>query len=64
MIGLTGVLAVIGITWSAIQMMLAVGEEEKFKKARYSMIYAFVGLVLAGLAYGIVTIITNMKITL
>lgn len=43
-------------------MILATGEEEKFKKARYTMIYAFIGLIVAGLAYGVVTFITNLKL--
>jgi hypothetical protein len=32
------------VTWAGIQMVLAIGEEEKMKKARYTMIYAFIGL--------------------
>lgn len=43
-------------------MVLATGEEEKMKKARHTMIYAFIGLFVAGLAYGIVTFITNIKL--
>ncbi len=41
-IGLTAVLAIIAITWTGVQMVLAVGEEEKMKKARHTMIYAFI----------------------
>jgi hypothetical protein len=62
LIGLTAVLTVIAITWAGIQMVLATGEEEKMKKARYTMIYAFIGLFVAGLAYGIVTFITNLNL--
>ena len=43
-------------------MILATGEEEKFKKARYTMIYAFIGLLVAGLAYGAVNFVTNLKL--
>jgi hypothetical protein len=42
LIGLTAVLTVLAITWAGVQMILSTGEEEKFKKARYTMIYAFV----------------------
>jgi uncharacterized membrane protein len=42
MIGLTAVLTVLAVTWAGVQMILATGEEEKFKKARYIMIYAFI----------------------
>jgi hypothetical protein len=32
------------------------------KKARYTIIYAFVGLVVAGLAYSIVEVLTKIKL--
>ncbi len=60
-ISATAVLAVIAITWWAIQMILASGEEEKIKKWRKMIIFAFVGLIVAGLAYGVVKIITNLQ---
>jgi lipopolysaccharide export LptBFGC system permease protein LptF len=44
-------------------MILSTGEEEKFKKARYTMIYAFVWLLVAGLAYWVVNFITNVNFT-
>ncbi len=63
MIGLTAVLTILAISWAGVQMILATGEEEKFKKARYTMIYAFIGLIIAGIAYGIVTFITRLNLT-
>ncbi len=62
MIGLTAVLTVLAITWAWIQMILAIGEEEKMKKARHTMIYAFIGLIIAWLAYAIVTLITYLNL--
>lgn len=62
LIQITAVLTILAVTWAAIQMMLAVGEEEKMKKARYTMIYAFIGLGVAWLAYGIVTLVTNLNL--
>ncbi len=62
LIRLTAVLTVLTITWAGVQMVIATGEEEKFKKARYTMIYAFIGLIVAGLAYGIVTFITKLNL--
>lgn len=61
-ISLTAVLAVIAITWWAIQMILASWEEEKVKKSRMMIIYAFVWLLVSGLAYGIVKMVTNLQI--
>ncbi len=46
-ISLTAVLTIIAITWAGIRMVLAVGEEEKMKQARHTMIYAFIGLIIA-----------------
>lgn len=61
-ISLTAVLTIIAITWAGIQMVLAVGEEEKMKKARHTMIYAFIGLIIAWLAYAIVYFVVNINL--
>lgn len=46
-ISLTAILSVMTMTWASIQMILAVGEDEKIKKARYMIIYAIIGLLIA-----------------
>ena len=61
-IGITSVLAIMSITWAAIQMVLAVGEDEKIKKARYTMIYSFIGLIVAWLAYGTVSFVVKLDL--
>lgn len=61
-IGIAGILAVLAVTWASIQMVLAAWDEEKVKKAWYMMIYAFIGVVIAGLAYAIVKFIMNLKL--
>jgi hypothetical protein len=63
-ISLTSILCVMTITWASIQLILAVGEDEKIKKARYMIIYAFIGLVIAGLAFGIVKFMTNLNLNI
>jgi hypothetical protein len=60
-IGLAWVLAVMAVTWAGVQMILAAGDEEKMKKSRNMIIYAFIGVAVAGLAYGIVKILTSVK---
>lgn len=62
LIGITAVLTIVAVTIAAIQMILAVGEEEKMKKARHTMIYSFIGLIVAWLAYSVVQLITNLKL--
>lgn len=61
-IGLTAILAVIAVTWSGIQMFLAVGDEGKFNKAREMLIYALVGVGLSGLAYLIVRVLSSIDL--
>lgn len=59
---LTSILAAIGVTWAAISMILAHGDENKFKTAKNNLIYTLVGVGVAGLAYTIVKIITNLNL--
>lgn len=61
-IGVTAVLTILAITWAGIQMVLAVWEEEKMKKARHTMIYAFIWLIIAWIAYGMVKFVTNLNL--
>lgn len=60
-IGLVAVLAIIAITWAGIQMFLSVGNEDKFKQARMILIYALIGVGLAGSAYLIVNVVANLS---
>jgi hypothetical protein len=50
------------MTWWGIQMILSVGEDEKQKKAKFMLIYSVVWVIVAGLAYSIVTIISSLRI--
>jgi Type IV secretion system pilin len=59
---ITGILAVMAITWWGIKFILSTGDDEKMKKARYTIIYAFVGVVVAGLAYSIVEVLTKIEL--
>lgn len=61
-IGIAAILWVIGITWWGIEMVLSSGEDEKLKKGKYIMIYSIIGVILAGLAYSIVTLMGNLRI--
>ncbi|MDD2694190.1 MAG: hypothetical protein PHY14_04675 [Candidatus Gracilibacteria bacterium] len=61
-IGIASVLGVIGITWGGIQMMLSAGDDEKMKKARHILIYSLIGVLVAGMAFGVVQILSNVRI--
>ena len=56
-------LAVIALIIGGYQYMTAYGDEEKHKNAQKTITFAIIGLVLAITAFGIVSIITKIKIT-
>lgn len=53
------ILAVMAVTWGGIGLMLATGDDEKMKKSRKTIIFAFIWVMVSGLAYSIVDIITR-----
>ena len=56
-------LAVIAFIIGGYQYITAYGDEEKHKAAQKTITYAIIGLILAITAFGIVKIITNLRIT-
>ncbi|MBU0577252.1 pilin [Patescibacteria group bacterium] len=56
-------LSVIVLIWAGYQFMTAFGETEKQDTARKTITYALVGLILAITAYGIVQIITSVRLS-
>lgn len=58
-IGLTGLIAVGILVYSAIQYILAAGDEGKIDKATKGIIYAIVGLVVAFISVLIVNFVIN-----
>lgn len=62
-IGLTGVLALIAITWWGIVMISGAGSEEHMKKWRKMIIYALVGVLFAGAAFVIVNLVANINVS-
>lgn len=61
MIGFVGMLAFVMLVVSGVRFVTSYGNEEAVGKAKTQAIYAIVGLVIALLAYAIVTIVTNIK---
>ncbi len=60
-ISITGGLALVFVIISGIQMLTAFGNGEAFTKARNTLVYAIVGLLIASLSYAIVTIIASIN---
>ena len=56
-------LAVIMIIIGGYQYLTAYGDEEKRQRGTRTLTYAIIGLVLALTAYGIVTIVTSIRIS-
>lgn len=58
-ITLAGMLAVVMIMYSGIQMALSAGSPQRFAKGRLTLLYAVAGLVMAIAALAIVTFVTT-----
>lgn len=62
-LGFITVVAVGAIIWGGIQYITAGGDENMTKNAKKTVTTAILGLIIAGLAYAIVTLITSDIIT-
>lgn len=62
-IGFTGGLALLFVVISGIQYLTAYGDPGIADKAKKTLTYALVGLILAGLSYAIVAIIATINVT-
>jgi hypothetical protein len=54
-----GIVAVIAIIVAGLQYILAAGDQAKITKAKDTILYAVVGIVVAALAFAIVTFVTG-----
>ena len=57
-----GILAILAISWGGLQFLTSIGNDEKVKKAKHTIIYALVGVLLSVMAYRIVDIINSLQI--
>lgn len=61
-IGLFALIAVIFVVKGGITLILSLGNDEKMKTARNTILYALVGLFVSTLAYVIVSIVSSIKL--
>ncbi len=61
-IGAAGATAILFIIIGAVELLTAYGSDEKITKGKKTITYAIVGLLIAMLAYAIVTIISSIKL--
>jgi hypothetical protein len=57
-----GILAILAISWGGLQFLTSIGNDEKVKHAKHTIIYALVGVLLSVMAYTIVDIINSLQI--
>ena len=57
-----GLLAILAISWGGIQFLTSIGNEEKVKHAKQTVIYSLVGVILSVVAYTIIDIVNSFKI--
>lgn len=58
--GIVIVACVFMILWAAFNMATAGEDEEKFKKAKKTILYALIGLVVAGMSAAIISIVEDI----
>lgn len=60
-ISITGGLALVFAIFNGIMMIASGGDPEKFGKAKQGLIWALLGIIIAGLSFGIVAIISSIN---
>jgi len=62
-LNLVAVVALAVVIWAGVSYVISLGNEEKVKKAKMTLLYAIIGLVIIGIAIIIVNFIINIFIT-
>lgn len=57
-----GLLAILALSWGGIQFLTSMGNDEKVKHAKQTVIYALVGVILSVIAYTIIDIVNSLRI--
>jgi hypothetical protein len=63
LLGLSGAIALLVFVWSGILMMVAAGNPDKIKKAKGSLVWASIGLVVIFTAYALVSTLISVLST-
>lgn len=56
-LGFISMIAVLMVIWGGVQYLTSAGDESKAENGKKTLTYAFLGLIIAGLAYGIIEVI-------
>lgn len=57
-----GLLAILAISWGGIQFLTSMGNDDKVKHAKQTIIYSLVGVLLSVVAYTIIDIVNSLII--
>ena len=57
-----GLLAILALSWGGIQFLISYGSDEKVKKAKHTIIYSLLGVILSIAAYGIIDIVNSLQL--
>lgn len=57
-----GLLAILAVSWGWIQFLTSIGNDEKVKHAKQTVIYALVWVLLSVVAFTIIDIVNSLKI--
>ena len=59
-LGFVGMIAVLMLIWGGINYLTSAGDEDKAKTGKKTIMYALIGLVIAGIAYALVDVIITV----
>lgn len=58
-LGFITLVAVLMLIWGGVQYLTASGDEANVEKAKHTITYAILGLIVVGIAYAVVVVIVN-----
>ena len=58
-LGFISMIAVLMVIWGGVQYLTSAGDESKAESGKKTITYSFIGLIICGLAYGIIEIIVT-----
>jgi hypothetical protein len=58
-LGFISIIAVLFVIWGGAQYLTSVGDEDRMESGKRTVTYALMGVVIAGLAYGIINVVVS-----
>jgi len=61
-LGFITLVAVLMLIWGGVQYLTAAGDDAAVEKAKHTITYAILGLIVVGIAYAVVVVVVNVFI--